>query len=258
MSHARVPTRAPKRARVLLLGGVAALFALATPASVGQTIRVTQAWDGSPVVPGSTCSFPDTGISVPVSRQFTIWNDGPQELTLLSPDRLVSGTGWSQIGDPPSTVIPAGGSTPFSVRLESTAAGTFDGKVTVETASSLQLPYRFNVTGAVSTPDFELSVAPAQQSFSPGENVGYTVSVTGYFGFTEPVSLAVIGLPAASSAAWTLTSVAPGGSSELRVSASGSTPVGLYALSLTGTSGVLSRSLVVFLNVRTTVASRSR
>ncbi|HEX4953158.1 MAG TPA: choice-of-anchor D domain-containing protein, partial [Thermoanaerobaculia bacterium] len=212
-------------------------------------MRIT-APDGSLVGTGSTFVFPETGIAVPVSRLFTIWNDGATDLTLAAPTGLVTGSGWSQIDDPPSTTIPAGGSTTFRIRLHSATAGAYTGLATVETTDPAQLPYRFNLTGEVGVPDFTVSVSPAQRNLLPGENVGYTLSVAGRYGFSTPVTLSVTGLPTSSSATWTPLSIYPGSSSALRVFTSGTTPVGLHTLTLTGTSGSLSHSVPVTLNVR--------
>jgi lysozyme len=85
--------------------------------------------------------------------------------------------------------------------------------------------------------DFALAVTPTSRSVKQGVKAGYTITVSRTF-FTLPVALAVSGLPAGASATLNSATVA-GSSAALTVSTSNSgtiTPVGTYALKISGTS----------------------
>ena len=207
--------------------------------------------DGQTVSAGGTYALPDTGVGVSVSRLFTLFNDGASALSLASPGGLVSGAGFSQIDNPPASPIAAGGSTQFRVRLLHSVAGAYHGAVTIETTDPGQRPFTFNVTGNVGNPDFSLSANPTVRNLLPGENVGYTLSAGGVFGFSGAVALSVSGVPPGSSSTLTPASITPGASSSLRVYTSAATPAGLHTLTVTGTSGALTHSVVLTLNVKT-------
>jgi subtilase family serine protease len=85
------------------------------------------------------------------------------------------------------------------------------------------------------TQDFSISVTPSSQTVAPGAGATYKVTVGALGGFSEDVGLAVSGLPTGANG--TLNPVLGGsGSSTLTVSTiSGTTPVGTYTLTITGT-----------------------
>ena len=116
-----------------------------TPAPA-PVIRIVSG-DGITVGNGSLYTFPSTPKSTPVSRAFTIYNDGPATLTISNPTALVSGTGWSLILEPPGTIAP-GNSGVFRVRLLSATAGTYNGSVTIQNNSATN-PFSFSLRGTV-------------------------------------------------------------------------------------------------------------
>src|SRR5204862_130740 len=84
---------------------------------------------------------------------------------------------------------------------------------------------------------------------TPGGSTTYTATVTAANGFNGAVAFSVSGLPAGASASFSPASVNSSGNSTLSVSTSGSTPVGNYLLTITGTSGSLTHSDTVTLVV---------
>ena len=113
---------------------------------------------------------------------------------------------------------------------------------------------RLNVNKAIRacgppTPNFSLAASPGSQSIAPGASTSYTVSVTPSGGFTGPVTLSVSGLPAGAGGSFNPASVTTSGSSTLTVNTSTTTPIGSFPLTITGTSGSLSRTTMVTLVV---------
>ena len=109
-------------------------------------IRVVSG-DGITITNGSLYMFPSTTVGTPTSRAFTIYNDGDAALTISNPTTLVSGTGWSLIVVPPSSIAP-GASGVFRVRLHSATPGTYNGTVTIQNNSPTN-PFFFNLRGTV-------------------------------------------------------------------------------------------------------------
>ena len=100
-------------------------------------------------------------------------------------------------------------------------------------------------------PDFGVALAPTAASVSPGEGVTYTVEVTPANGFGADVSLSLSGLPAAQ-ASWSFTpDVVPVGSgtSQLNIVTSTAIPPGSYPLTVTASSGTISRTASATLTV---------
>jgi hypothetical protein len=107
-------------------------------------------------------------------------------------------------------------------------------------------PYILRLRGSG---DFSLAASPSSQSVTQGNSTSYTVSVGAVGGFSGAVNLAVSGLPSGATASFNPASVAAGKTSTLTVSTAGSTPVGNSTLSIAGTSGSLTHTAAVTLNV---------
>ena len=99
------------------------------------------------------------------------------------------------------------------------------------------------------SPDFSLSVTPSSQSVVRGSPTSYTVSVARTGGFAGAVSLSVSGLPAGAGGTFD-PNPASGASSTLTVTTSTATPRGTFALTVTGSSGALTRTASATLVVR--------
>jgi subtilase family serine protease len=96
--------------------------------------------------------------------------------------------------------------------------------------------------------DFSLSASPSSQSIRRGRSTSYTVTITPLNGFKSAVSLSVAGLPAGVTASFSPVSATT--SSTLTVRTSSATPSGTSTLTIKGTSGSLSHSTKVKLQVR--------
>ena len=99
------------------------------------------------------------------------------------------------------------------------------------------------------SPDFSLAASPTSASAVQGASAGYTISTTALNGFSGSIVLGVSGLPADASASIVPGTVAVGSGSALTVQTGASTPTGSYTLTILGTSGSLTRSTTLTLNV---------
>jgi glucose/arabinose dehydrogenase len=102
-------------------------------------------------------------------------------------------------------------------------------------------------------PDFQLTVTPLARTFTQGGGTTYDVTITPLNGFTGQVALNVGGLPAGAVASFqpaviNITNATPQTSS-LSVTSSASTPTGSFTLDVSATSGQLSHTTQVALNV---------
>ena len=101
------------------------------------------------------------------------------------------------------------------------------------------------------TPDFTLNASPSSATTPAGGAVSYSVSLTSVNGFADDVSLSLSGL-SGSQASWQFApSVVPGGSgtAQLTVTTTATIPPGTYPLTITGTSGSITRTATATLVV---------
>ena len=149
--------------------------------------------------------------------------------------------------------VSVGGSTAATSTLTvATAATTPSGSYTLAATGSDGSPtsHSTSVALVVNAPaqgDFSLNASPTSQVVPRGGSTNYTVTVTPTNGFTGTVSLAVSGCPP--SATCTLP-VPSGSTSTLTVVTTMSTPPGTSTLTITGTSGPLTHSTSVTLQVK--------
>jgi hypothetical protein len=92
------------------------------------------------------------------------------------------------------------------------------------------------LTVASAAPSFSLSISPTTRIAEPNQVVSYTTVATGVNGFSQPVSLTVVGLPTGVDAGWSVNPVTPGDSSILTLSIPGSPPFGNHLLQVVGTA----------------------
>jgi subtilisin family serine protease len=144
--------------------------------------------------------------------------------------------------------VTGSGSTQLTVSVAS-GAPTGSYRLTV-TGSAQGLVHTAPVTLVVTAPDFAVTATPASVSVTRGQSASYTVSVTGSGGFLANVSLAVSGLPAGSTATFSVQKLPPGRSTTLRITTSGSTPRATYALTVSGTANGTTHAARVSLTVR--------
>jgi len=111
-------------------------------------IRVVSG-DGITLSSGNLYTMQSTTVSVPVSRAFTIYNDGVAPLHITNPAGLVSGAGFSEIGTFPAGEIAPNSSTIFRVRLLSNTAGTYSGTITIQNDDPDENPFIIQIRGTV-------------------------------------------------------------------------------------------------------------
>ncbi|MDR3726331.1 MAG: IPT/TIG domain-containing protein [Terracidiphilus sp.] len=103
------------------------------------------------------------------------------------------------------------------------------------------------------TPDFSLALSTASISITGGGSASFTATVTGSYGFTSAVSLAVIGLPSGVTVTPVNPQATPGTPLQLTISAASSVTTSTATLTVTGTSGTLSHSSQIGLSVQSNV-----
>ncbi|AIV73868.1 alginate lyase family protein (plasmid) [Burkholderia pseudomallei] len=101
---------------------------------------------------------------------------------------------------------------------------------------------------------FAVNGRPSTGTILQGGSTTYTAVSVGSNGFAGTVQLSLSGLPAGATASFSPTSVSgPWAVSILTVNASGTTPTGVYPLTITGVSGNNVQTATVQLDVRSTV-----
>jgi len=199
---------------------------------------------------------PDFGLSAtPTSRNVVAGDgttytvgvaslDGFADDVALSLTGLPSGVGTASFSPP---VIAGAGSSQLTVTTVPAAPGGTYPLTITGTAGGLT--HTVSVTLVVSARDFALSASPSSVTISRGKSAKYTVGVSAAGGSVGNVSLAVAGLPTATTAVFSPNPVGSPGSSTLAVKTT-STPRGTYTLRITGTSGSLVHQATATLTVR--------
>ena len=98
-------------------------------------------------------------------------------------------------------------------------------------------------------PDFSLSVTPSSREINRGASATYSVSMTPTAGFGGVVNLSASGLPAGTVASFNPPSVSGGGSSTMTLTTGATTPAGSFPITITGSSGGLTRSTTATLSI---------
>jgi hypothetical protein len=101
-----------------------------------------------------------------VTRSFTVTNDGQQMLTLGPINLPTSFT----LTDSLSSSLAPGQSDTFSIRLESSAAGTKNGQISFSTNDSDENPFNFSIVGIVQPLAPEIGLAGNGQSIFDGDS----------------------------------------------------------------------------------------
>ncbi|MEM7050128.1 MAG: choice-of-anchor D domain-containing protein [Acidobacteriota bacterium] len=227
----------------LVVGGIRAyeFDARATAATpIGPVIELRQ--NGAVVPQGSTFDFGDTGVGQALERTFTVTNVGDLPLS-VAPIALVRHANdparFSVTDNQVSNVAP-GASATFRLHFDAAALGSVTSEVELFVGGIAR--YEFFVTAETRTSDFGLSLGPPVRTILPGQNAFYTATITGQFGFTGTVTFSISGLPAATTARFTPSTVQGSGTTELKLDTSTNTPLSDSTFTVTATSGGVSRS----------------
>jgi PKD repeat protein len=156
------------------------------------------------------------------------------------PDGTIQSYAWTFAGGSPASSSNATASVTYST------PGTYQASLQVTDNSGMTSTA---ATRTITVSDFSVSATPSSRSVVQGISAVYTATVGALSGFTGTVALSASGLPAGATATFAPTSVTPSGSSALTVATSGTTPAGSYTLTIRGTSGPVSRTATVTLNV---------
>ena len=99
------------------------------------------------IVDGSATpiNFGNVAIGTPLTRTFTLTNSGTADLSLGS---LTLPTGFSAVGALPATLA-GGASTPLVIQVDTTAAGTFSGSLSLTNNDSDENPFDFAIQASV-------------------------------------------------------------------------------------------------------------
>jgi hypothetical protein len=98
------------------------------------------------------------------------------------------------------------------------------------------------------SPSFTLSASPTTRTVVRGSGTSYTISVAPTGGFSDPVTLSVSGLPSGATGSFSPAQTTT--TSQLSVTTSRTSPTGTFTLHIAGTSGGLSRSTDVTLQLK--------
>lgn len=205
--------------------------------SVAQFVQLTPA--PADIPPTGTITSPSSNVTITAGQSVAFSGTG------TDPDGTITAYSWTFPGGSPSTSSLAN---PGSV-IYSTS-GSYTATLTVTDNAGLTDPNPPTRTITVNpAPDFSISASPSSQSTIQGGSVAYTVSISPLNGFTDTVNFSVSGLPSGASASFAPSSVPGSGSSTMTVTTSASTPVGTYALTISGATATLNHSVNVTLNV---------
>ena len=185
-------------------------------------ISVTAANDVASIYPGETATYT---LSVTASAGFS----DPVTLALQG-----APSGATVVFDP-NPAIPPGTSQLHVTTTASTAPGIYTMTVT-STSGVLNDTANLTLIVASAAPSFTLSISPSTRIAGPNQVVSYTTVVAEANGFSQPVSLTVVGLPTGVGAAWSVNPVTPGNSSILTLSIPGDPPFGNHLLEAVGTA----------------------
>jgi PKD repeat protein len=185
-----------------------------------------------PAAPTADFSASPTTGNAPLSVAFTDGSTG-------------SATSWSwDFGD-------GGTSAERNPTHTYTAPGTYTVTLTASNAGGGDTETKTGYITVSTVPDFSLAASPLSRVVVVGRSATYTVTVTDTGGFSGPVQLSVSGLVSGTSASFDPNPVVvPGTASTMTVTTTSQAKLGSHPLTITGTSGSLSRSTIVTLQVK--------
>lgn len=151
----------------------------------------------------------------------------------------------------PATVK-SGSSAKLSLSVASgTPDGTHSVTVNAKSASGVTKTSTLSLTIGAGSPgaDFGLGLSPASVKVNAGSNISTTVTSTVVGGTSADVTLSASGLPSGAQAVFQPASIKSGTNAKLTITTTSSTPAGNYSVTVTGTSGSITRNATLALTV---------
>lgn len=144
---------------------------------------VVKRWDGQELNHGTLFEFDQpTVVGVPISRAFTIENQGTASLQIQNAGQMVSGTCFREIESPVQMIAP-GGSTWVRVRLHCAQAGLFNGQLTIASNDPSRPMFQVNLRGTVTSDVADIAVTQRWDNTPIADG--------GHFTFPDPVPVGV-------------------------------------------------------------------
>jgi uncharacterized membrane protein len=195
---------------------------------------------------------PDFSLSSsPTTRTVTQGGSASYALTITRTNGFADSVTMSAGGLPTgatATFSPNPATSTTTLQITTTATTPTGSYPLTITGADGALNHTITVTLVVNAaPDFSLSSSPTSQEVVQNGTAQYTITVNPVGGFASSVTLKATGLPSGTSANFT-----PGQAtttSTLKLKTAGNTPPGSYAITVTGTQGALSHSIVITLVV---------
>ena len=206
----------------------------------------------------SGAAAPDFAISTsPATQTATAGQQASYTVSISPSGGFSGGVNLAVSGLPPYSTaswstnpIPNGSGT--ATLLISTSASTAVGTSSLTiTGSSGTLTHTSTVALVVQAPprpEFTLTMSPTSQSVRGGSQVGYTITLGSFNGFSGTVALSVSGLPSGSSSTFSLSSVTGNGVSLLTITTAPN-PRGTFTFIVSGVSSGLSHTVTGTLRV---------
>jgi len=185
-----------------------------------------------------------TGIGVGETAEYTVTTTA---INGFGGNVNLTASGLPPGATPTFTVNPitgAGSSTLRIATTSSTPPGDYEITVTGTAGSRIH-----SQTVGLSVSDFALASAPGSRAAMPGESTTFAISTASVNDHTDNIGLSVSGLPPGATGSFNASPVSPGSASTLSVYVHSTTPAGEYPLTVTGTSGGVSHTETVMLDV---------
>ena len=186
----------------------------------------------------------------------TVISGGFNSAISLSASGVPSGT---TVSFNPSTIpAPGAGSSSMNITVgASTPVGTYPITVTGSGGGIKQTATVTLTVTAQQQPSFTLSASPASLSIQEGNQGNSTITTTISGGFNSSIALSAAGIPSGTTVSFNPQTIpAPGsGNSAMTITVGGSTPVGTYPITVTGSGGGTKQTAVVTLTVTAQQAS---
>jgi hypothetical protein len=194
-------------------------------ADPSRPFRVTLAWTDAPGTPAAAAWVNDLNLEVTVGGQTYKGN-------VFAGSASIPGGATDSRNNVESVFLPAGTAGPFTVRV---VAYTLAGDGVPGNQDGSDQDFALVLYNALAQPDFAVGIAPAGAQVCRGQEITYTVHVTGLFGYAGTVNLAHNPPPPNVGVTLSPLSGVPSFDASMRVSTQAAADAGLYTWVVTGT-----------------------